>query len=146
MQNINILNKKATFEFEILEKFSAGIVLTGTEIKSIRQGKVNMSDAFCYFKDSELFVKNLHISEYEYGNIYNHEPKRERKLLLLKRELRKLHTKIKERGLTIVPLRMFITQSGLAKLDIGLAKGKKIYDKRESIKERDVKREMDRRE
>jgi SsrA-binding protein len=142
VQTLNISNKKAYFEFEILEKFTAGIVLTGTEIKSIRNGKVNMSDAFCSFITSELFVRNLHISEYEMGTHYNHAPKRERKLLLKKKELKKLLAKVKERGLTIIPLRMFLGSTGYAKLDIGLAKGKKIYDKRDSIKEKDQKRDM----
>jgi SsrA-binding protein len=142
VQTLNISNKKAYFEFEILEKFTAGIVLKGTEIKSIRNGKVNMSDAFCSFITSELFVRNLHISEYEMGTHYNHAPKRERKLLLKKKELKKLLAKVKERGLTIIPLRMFLGSTGYAKLDIGLAKGKKIYDKRDSIKEKDQKRDM----
>jgi SsrA-binding protein len=138
----SILNKKATFEFEILEKFTAGIVLTGTEIKSIRDNKASMSDAYCSFSGDELFVRNLHIAEYSHGTHYNHEPKRPRKLLLQRRELRKLHAKVKERGLTIVPIKLFIPASGYAKLDIGLARGKKTYDKRESIKERDVKRQQ----
>jgi SsrA-binding protein len=142
VQQLNISNKKAYFEFEILEKFTAGIVLSGTEIKSIRNGKVNMSDAFCSFISGELFVRNLHISEYEMGTHYNHAPKRERKLLLKKKELNKLLTKVKERGLTIIPLKMFLSTTGYAKLDIGLAKGKKIHDKRDSIKEKDLKREM----
>ncbi|MGZ5282591.1 MAG: SsrA-binding protein SmpB [Bacteroidia bacterium] len=144
MQKLNIQNKKATFEFEILEKFTAGVMLTGTEIKSVREGKVNMSDAFCSFIQGELFVRNLHISEYSFGTHFNHEPKRMRKLLLQKKELRKLHTKVKEKGLTIIPLRLFMSDTGYAKIDIGLAKGKKIYDKRESIKEKDVKRDLSR--
>lgn len=144
MQKLNIVNKKATFEFEILEKYTAGIMLTGTEIKSLREGKANMSDAFCSFISGELYVRNLHISEYAMGTHYNHEPKRSRKLLLQKRELRKLNTKVKEKGLTIIPLKIFMSDTGYAKLEIGLAKGKKIYDKRESIKERDVKRDMER--
>lgn len=143
-QNINIVNRKATFEFELIDKYTAGIMLTGTEIKSVRAGKVNMSDAFCAFKGDELFVRNMHISEYEQGNIYNHEPKRERKLLLQKRELRKLHGKVKEKGLTIIPVRMYISDRGLAKLEIALAKGKKIHDKRDSIKQKDLKRDMER--
>lgn len=144
MSQINILNKKATFEFEILEKFTAGIVLTGTEIKSIRDGKATMSDAYCSFSGDELFIRNLHISEYSHGTHYNHEPKRPRKLLLQRRELKKLHAKVKERGLTIVPVKLFLSGSGYAKVDIGLARGKKVYDKRESIKERDLKREQSR--
>jgi SsrA-binding protein len=144
MQKLNIANKKATFEYEIIEKFTAGIMLTGTEIKSVREGKANMSDAYCSFSSGELFVRNLHISEYSMGTHYNHEPKRERKLLLQKRELRKLNSKVKEKGLTIIPLKIFLSGTGYAKMDIALAKGKKIYDKRESIKERDVKRDLER--
>ncbi len=144
MQKLNIQNKKANFEFEILDKFTAGVMLTGTEIKSVREGKVNMSDAFCSFIQGELFVRNLHISEYSFGTHFNHEPKRMRKLLLQKKELRKLNSKVKEKGLTIIPLRLFMSDTGYAKIDIGLAKGKKIYDKRESIKEKDVKRDLSR--
>jgi SsrA-binding protein len=144
VQQVNIVNKKATFEFEIIEKFTAGIVLTGTEIKSIRLGKVNITDAFCSFMDGELYARNLHISEYAWGNIYNHEPKRSRKLLLKKKELKKLLTKVKEKGLTIIALKIFMSGTGYAKMDIALAKGKKIHDKRESLKEKDVKREMSR--
>jgi len=142
VEQIHISNKKAYFEFEILEKFVAGMVLTGTEIKSIRAGKANLSDAFCSFTGTELFVRNLHISEYELGTHYNHEPKRMRKLLLKKKELRKLLAKVKEKGLTIVPLKMFLSGTGYAKIEIGLAKGKKIHDKRDSIKEKDMKRDM----
>lgn len=144
-QNIHIVNKKATFEFEILERFTAGIMLTGTEIKSVRQGKVNMSDAFCSFTAGELYVRNMHISEYELGTVYNHEPKRPRKLLLRKQELKKLNTKVKEKGFTIIPLKMYFSDTGYAKIEIGLARGKKLYDKRESLKEKDTKREMNRR-
>ena len=142
MQQLNISNKKAYFEFEILEKFVAGMELTGTEIKSIRNGKANMSDAFCSFSGTELFVRNLHISEYEMGTHYNHEPKRARRLLLQKKELKKLLTKVKEKGLTIMPLKIFLSSTGYAKMEIGLAKGKKIHDKRDSIKEKDMKRDM----
>ena len=142
MQQLNISNKKAYFEFEILEKYVAGMELTGTEIKSIRNGKANMSDAFCSFSGKELFVRNLHISEYELGTHYNHEPKRARRLLLQKRELKKLLTKVKEKGLTIMPLKIFLSATGYAKIEIGLAKGKKVHDKRDSIKEKDLKREM----
>lgn len=141
MQTINISNKKAYFEFEILEKFTAGIVLSGTEIKSVRNGKASMSDAFCSFTGTELYIRNLHISEYEMGTHYNHEPKRARKLLLQKRELRKLLNKVKEKGLTIMPLKIFLSSTGYAKVEIGLAKGKKVHDKRDSIKEKDLKRE-----
>lgn len=143
-ESINIKNKKAYFEYEFLDKFIAGILLTGTEIKSIRSGKVNISDAWCYFQKNELMVKNLNISPYEMGTHYNHEPLRERKLLLNKKELNKLQGKIKEKGLTIIPLRVFISERGFAKLEIALAKGKKIHDKRDTIKERDARRELDR--
>ena len=144
MKNINIKNKKASFEFELLDFYTAGIILTGTEIKSIRHGKANLSDSYCVFEQNELFVKNLHISEYTYGTHYNHEPKRDRKLLLNRQELNKLDKKLKEKGLTIVPVRLFIDDKGLAKLEIALAKGKKIYDKRQDLKKKDDKREMDR--
>lgn len=141
---IEIKNKKAYFEYIILEKYTAGIVLTGTEIKSIRTGKVSLAEAFCQFNNGELFVKNMHISEYVYGTYNNHEPKRERKLLLTARELRKLQNKLKDVGLTIVPLLLFFSDNGLAKIEIALAKGKKLYDKRETIKDRDSKRSLDR--
>jgi len=123
-------------------ELTAGIQLTGTEIKSVRAGKANITDAFCAFVKDELFVRNMHIDEYEQGNIYNHSPKRDRKLLLQRTELNKLRTKMKDKGLTIVPLQMFLSESGFAKLDIALAKGKKLYDKRESMKDKDVKRDM----
>jgi SsrA-binding protein len=123
-------------------ELTAGIQLTGTEIKSVRSGKANITDAFCAFVKDELFVRNMHIDEYEQGNIYNHSPKRDRKLLLQRTELNKLRTKMKDKGLTIVPLQMFLSESGFAKLDIALAKGKKLYDKRESMKDKDVKRDM----
>jgi len=142
--NINIRNKKATFEYELIERFVAGMQLTGTEIKSIRNGKVSMNDAYCQFHGTELWAKNIHISEYELGNINNHPAKRDRKLLMTKRELEKLQRKLKESGLTIVPVRMFITDKGLAKLEIALARGKKLYDKRETLKQKDTRREMDR--
>lgn len=137
-------NKKAGFEFLFIEKFTAGIVLTGTEIKSIRTGKANISDAYCVFEKNELYVRNMHIAEYEYGTIYNHEPKKDRKLLLNARELKKIRSKHVEKGITIVPILLFINEKGLAKLEIALAKGKKLYDKRETIKGRDVIRESDR--
>lgn len=142
LQKVHIVNKKAGFEFELLEKYTAGIILSGTEIKSVREGKVNMSDAFCAFTAGELYVRNMHISEYSLGTHYNHEPKRPRKLLLQKRELKKLLTKVKERGLTIVPVRLFISDTGYAKIEIALARGKKVHDKRDSIKEKDLKRDM----
>jgi len=144
-KNINIQNKKARFEYEIIDKYTAGIVLTGTEIKSIRQSKASIAESFCEFNEQgELFVINMSIEEYAYGNYSNHRPKAERKLLLNKRELRKLEKEVKNTGLTIVPLRLFINEKGFAKLEIALAKGKKLYDKRESIKDRDNKRDLDR--
>ncbi len=143
---LNIKNRRASFEYILLLELSAGIQLTGTEIKSIRAGKANITDAYCVFVKEELFVRNLHIDEYEQGNRFNHEPKRDRRLLLHRQELNKLRSKLKDQGLTIVPLQMYISESGYAKLDIALAKGKKLYDKRESLKERDVKRNMARRE
>ncbi len=144
-KTVNIKNKKASFEYYFLEEYSAGMVLTGTEIKSVREGKVSMADAYCFFNKGELYVKNLNISKYENGTYYNHDPLRERKLLLTRRELRKLENKLTDKGLTIIPTRLFINDSGLAKMDIALAKGKKLYDKRDSIKEKDMKREQDRR-
>ncbi len=141
---ISIRNKKASFEYFLTEDFIAGIILTGTEIKSVREGKANLTDAYCQFIGSELFVKNLHISEYKYGTYANHEPKRDRKLLLSKRELRKLQTKTDEKGLTIIPTLLFINEKGLAKLKIAIAKGKKNYDKRETLKTKDTQREIDR--
>lgn len=142
--NINIKNKKATFEFELIETFVAGIQLVGTEIKSIRGGKVNMGESYCQFNLNELYVKNLHISEYEFGSINNHVARRDRKLLLNKKELVKLQKKVKESGLTIIPVKMFVNDRGLAKIVIALARGKKTYDKRESLKLKDAKRDMDR--
>ncbi len=144
-KNINIQNKKARFEYELLEKYTAGIVLTGTEIKSIRNSKASIAESFCEFnEEGELFVVNMYIEEYLFGTHFNHKPRAERKLLLNKKELKKLHKEVKNTGLTIVPLKLFINDKGLAKLIIALAKGKKIYDKREAIKDRDNKRELDR--
>ncbi len=142
--DINIVNKKAGFEFHLLEKFIAGLVLTGTEIKSVRQGKASIKEAYCLFQRGELWIRKMHITEYDKGTHYNHEPTRERKLLLGKRELRKLEVKVTEKGLTIIPIKLFISERGFAKLEISLAKGKKVYDKRHSIKEKDLKREMKR--
>lgn len=142
--NILIKNKKAFFEYEILDTFIAGIKLAGTEIKSIRGGRANLTDSYCQYEGKELYVKNLHIAEYELGTINNHIAKRDRKLLLQRRELQRWQKKVKESGLTIIPLKLFINERGLAKLEIGLCKGKKIYDKRDSIKERDHGRDMDR--
>ena len=141
---ISIRNKRASFEFYLLQEFTAGIMLTGTEIKSIRDGKASIADAYCTFRGDELFVLNMHIAEYSLGTKYNHVPKRERKLLLTKRELHKLLVKVKERGLTIIPTHLFINDNGLAKLTIALAKGKHSYDKRESLKQKDMKREIER--
>ena len=142
--NINIKNRKVSFEYELIERFVAGMKLLGTEIKSIRNGKANLSDSYCQFYSGELYVKNLHISEYEMGTHSNHEAKRDRKLLLNRKELQKLEKKVKESGFTIVPVRLFINDRGLAKLEISLARGKKVYDKRETLKQKDAKREIDR--
>ncbi len=141
---VNIRNKKAGFEYFLLERFVGGIVLTGTEIKSIRAGKASINDAYCAFSGSELFVRNMHVAEYDHGSYNNHDPKRERKLLLNTRELRKLRTKLAERGFTLVPVLLFINEKGLAKLEIALAKGKKLHDKRQTIKKKDIEREMER--
>ena len=144
MSEVNIKNRKASFEYQFIDKFVAGIMLVGTEIKSIRNNKANISDAHCVFVDNELFVKNLHIAVYNSGGYTNHEPKRDRKLLLNRQELNKMIGKVKEKGNSIIPLRLFINEKGKAKLEIVLAKGKKIYDKRESIKAKDFKRDIDR--
>jgi len=141
---VNIRNKRASFEFEFIEKFTAGVVLTGTEIKSIREGKVHLQDGFCVFHNQELFLHQVTISPYKQGGHYNHIGDRERKLLLNKRELKKLKSKLEEKGLSIIPIRLYINERGLAKIEIALAKGKKLYDKRDSIKEKDVKRDLQR--
>lgn len=141
---INIKNKRATFEYEIIESIVAGIQLQGSEIKSIREGKAGLVDSYCQFYQGELYVRNMHVAEYAFATRFNHETKRERKLLLQKRELNKWGRKVKESGLTIVPLRLFINEKGMAKLEIALVRGKKIYDKRESLKEKDSKRDLDR--
>ncbi len=144
-KNINIKNKRARFDYEILDTYTAGIVLGGTEIKSIRLGKASLSQSFCEFNDKgELFVINMQIDEYSHGGYYNHKPKAERKLLLNKRELKKLQKEVNTSGLTIIPLNLFINERGLAKVNIGLAKGKKLYDKRETIKDRENKRNLSR--
>jgi SsrA-binding protein len=143
-KTVNIKNKKAGHEYFLMQELTAGIQLTGTEIKSIRDGKASIVDAYCSFKGDELFVINMHIAEYTYGTYNNHEPKRDRKLLLTKRELKKLQVKVKERGFTIVPTLLFINEKGLAKVTIALAKGKHHYDKRENLKTRDHQREIDR--
>lgn len=142
--DILIKNRKASFEYEFLEKYIAGMVLLGSEIKSIREGKANIAEGYCYFKKGELWVKGINIAEYVHATHYNHEPLRERKLLLSKNELKKLQKSVKDVGLTIVPVKLFINKKGWAKLEIALAKGKKLYDKRESIKEKSVKRDLDR--
>lgn len=142
--DVQIKNKKVFFEYHVLDTYFAGIKLLGTEIKSIREGKANLNDAFCTFIGAQLYVRNLHISEYTHGSFYNHEAKRDRVLLLQKKELKKLQTRSEEKGFTIVPLRIFINERGFAKLEIGLAQGKKIFDKRETMKDRDAKIEMDR--
>ncbi|MCL6217608.1 SsrA-binding protein SmpB [Zunongwangia pacifica] len=141
---INIKNRKAKFQYEFLDKYVAGIKLAGTEIKAIRQGKASIAESFCEFQDGELYVINMHVEEYSHATHFNHNPKSERKLLLQKRELRKLEKEVKNGGLTIIPLRLFINDRGLAKVQITLAKGKKLYDKRETIKDRDNKRKLDR--
>lgn len=143
-KNIHIKNRKASFEYSFLDTFTAGMVLKGTEIKAIRMGKVSIAEAYCFINDGELFVKNLNIATYDNGTYNNHEPLRERKLLLKKREIRKLENQLKDKGLTIIPTSLFISDKGFAKMGIALAKGKKLYDKRESIKERDVSRELQR--
>lgn len=141
---IEIKNKRANFEYYLVDDYTAGLVLTGTEIKSIRDGKVNMADSYCVFIGNELYVRQMHISEYRFGSYLNHPAKRDRKLLLTKRELRKLQNKIKERGFTIVPTMLFVDSRGFAKLNISLARGKKFFDKRETLKAKDSKRELDR--
>src|SRR5665213_2041366 len=143
-QQIYIKNKKAYFEYQVLDKYTAGIKLLGTEIKSIREGKANINDAFCTFISDVLYVRNLHIAEYSFGSFYNHEAKRDRILLLNKKELKKLQTRGEEKGLTIIPLALFISERGFAKLEIGLAQGKKTYYNRDTLKERDTKIELDR--
>ncbi|RIH65254.1 SsrA-binding protein SmpB [Mariniphaga sediminis] len=142
--NINVKNRKASFEFELIEKLVAGMQLVGTEIKSIRNGKVSLNEAYCQFFAGELYAKNIHIAEYELGTCNNHSAKRDRKLLLSKKELQKLERKIKESGLTIIPTRLFINDRGLAKLEIALARGKKMYDKRETLKRKDAQRDIER--
>jgi SsrA-binding protein len=139
--NIEIKNRQASFDYSFLEKYVAGLVLTGTEIKSLRLGKANLTDGFCVLENDEFWCRNIQINEYEKGTHYNHAPKRDRKLLLKKSEMKKLVNKLKDQGLTIVPLRMFINEKGWAKLEIALAKGKKTFDKREDIKKKDLQRE-----
>ncbi len=144
-KSVNILNKKASYLYELLDSYTAGIVLTGTEIKSIRAGKASIAESFCEFNEnSELFVVNMTVQEYDYANHFNHKPKAERKLLLNKKELQKLEKEVKNSGLTIIPTKLFINEKGFAKLRIVLAKGKKLFDKRQSIKDRENKRNLDR--
>ncbi len=142
-KNINIRNRRATFDYEILEEYVAGIVLVGTEIKSIRMGKASLTESYCYFERGELWIKGMNIAEYHWGSCNNHIPKRDRKLLLNKKELAKLERGLQDRGLTVVGLKMFLNERGLAKVVVGLARGRKAYDKREHLKENDAKREMD---
>ena len=144
LKTINIYNKRARFDYEVIETFNAGIVLAGTEIKSIRLGKANITESFCEFENNELFAINTYIEEYTFGNQFNHTARSERKLLLKKKELKSLARSVQAKGLTIVPLRLFTNDKGLAKLEIGLCRGKKTYDKRESLKEQDTKRDLQR--
>ncbi len=141
---IHIRNKKASFEYTFIDKFTAGIVLMGTEIKSIRATKASINEAYCFVKDNEIYIKNMNIAIYEAGSYNNHEPKRDRKLLLTQTEIKKIVKKMKDKGLTLIPLVLFLNEKGLAKLDIAIAKGKKMHDKRESLKEQDTKREIGR--
>jgi SsrA-binding protein len=143
-QQIVIKNKKAAFEYNFLVTYNAGMMLTGTEVKSIREGKASLSEAYCIITNGELWVKNMHISEYSHGSYDNHDPKRLRKLLLKKNELMKIQSKMKEKGLTIIPVQLFFNERGLAKLEIAIARGKKMFDKREDIKKKDIEREMSR--
>lgn len=142
--SIRIRNKKAFFNYEILERYTAGIQLFGTEVKSIRASKVSFTDAYCLFIEGELWLRGIHISEYAFGSYNNHVPKRDRKLLLTKKELEKIHKKVVEKSLTIVPLHLFFSASGFVKVEIAVVKGKKQYDKRESLKQKDAKRDLDR--
>lgn len=141
---MEVKNRSAYFEYYIDDKFTAGLALLGTEVKSLRAGKASFNDSYCLFQNGELWIRSLHIAEYSHGTFNNHDPVRERKLLLTKRELRKLESRIKEKGYTIIPLRIYFNENNLAKLEIGLAKGKKLHDKRETIKQRDTQREIKR--
>ena len=143
-KQIELVNRKAKFEFHLMQSFEAGIMLLGTEVKSVKLGNANLNDAYCVFQGGELFIKNMHISEYKHGNIQNHDTKRDRKLLLKKAELRKLDRRVKEKSMTIVPYRIYLSERGYIKIEIYLAQGKRAYDKRESIKARESKRELDR--
>jgi SsrA-binding protein len=139
---IDIRNRQAYYDYFIEDKYDAGMVLTGTEVKSLRSGRASFNDSFCIINKGEMWVKSLHIAEYSHGTANNHDPVRERKLLLNKKEIRKIEAKIKEKGISVVPLRIFFSEKGLVKMEIGLGKGKKLYDKRETIKQRDTQREM----
>jgi SsrA-binding protein len=143
-QKISIKNRRASFDYSLIETFTAGIVLLGTEIKAIREGKVSLVDSFCYFRNGEVFVRNLNISIYTEGNLYNHEPTRERKLLLNKQELTKLQKRLVDKGLTLIPTLLFTSDSGYAKLEIAVAKGKKMFDKRDDMKAKDIDRDIKR--
>ncbi len=143
-QKINIKNRKARFNYELLDRYTAGIQLGGTEIKSIRAGKASIAESFCEIKEGEVWCVNMHIDEYQYGSYYNHKPKRDRKLLLQKKEIKKMERKLQDKGMTMIPLEVFINERGLAKMNIALAKGKKLYDKRESIKTKDINRDLQR--
>jgi SsrA-binding protein len=144
MKEVNIKNKKSRFEYEISDEFIAGIQLTGTEIKSIRSSNASIKEAFCYYKDGEVFIRNMHIAPYENGSYANHEPRRERKLLLTKKELKKIGNSMKVKGVALVPIKLFILRNSYAKIQIGLGTGKKLHDKRESLKQKDAKRDLDR--
>ncbi|MCB0531535.1 MAG: SsrA-binding protein SmpB [Lewinellaceae bacterium] len=144
ISKIEVKNRRASFEYQFLQEYEAGLVLTGTEIKSVRAGNVNLNDAYCAFENDELWVRNMYIAEYEYGTNQNHEARRNRKLLLRKTELRKLARRVREKGHTIIPYKLYLNERGIAKLLIELATGKKSYDKRETIKQRDDKRQLDR--
>jgi SsrA-binding protein len=143
-KKIEIVNRKARFEYEWIETFTAGMALLGTEIKAIRLGKASIAEGYCYINRGELYIKNMNISEYDFGNINNHDPLRERKLLLNKKELRKIEKNLKDAGITVIPTKLFVNDKGLAKMNIAIARGKKLYDKRQSVKERDVKRDLSR--
>lgn len=143
-QQVNIVNRRASFNYFITDTVEAGILLTGSEIKAIREGKANLTDAYCYFKDGELWIKNMHISPYAHAGYANHEPRRERKLLLHAHQLKKFLSKLREKGTTLIPVRLYLNERGFAKLEIGLARGKKLYDKRETLKQAEAKREIGR--
>jgi len=144
LKKVEIRNKRASFEYQFLDTYTAGIVLRGTEIKSIRQQKVNLQDAYCYVNEEGIFIKNMHISVYDKGTYLNHEPLRERRLLLQKKEINKIAKKLDDQGISLIPIKLFVSDRGFAKIEIAVAKGKKLYDKRDDLKEKDAKRELDR--